>query len=255
MKRLKKLFVLMGCILLCGGCSSSSDSQPTKSEELFKDLDAIATYEKASEYFNENVHYYKHVAKQTNISTNQISFQENSELFNEDGKHSYISFTKYEDFYNVTIVKDEKYFGLFNEEDVLQENILNQDTEMQKMFYDSAQNDFMRPVSQQEGVKIIDSSREDKEGDIIVHIAYSLTNEDEETTFYQTVDTYINQEGYIYKELIQAYDDAEMKTLTYSTDVMMSDLNQKDSFDYESEVNKYKAYVGQSADEIAQFIQ
>lgn len=256
--KLKKVLLLMGCVMMSVGCSSSS-SQTSKMEELYKGLEAKETYEKVCDYFNENVHYFKRTVELVNPETNQCSNKMVEELYNVNGEHSYVSKQmmysdgKATSGFATVLSKDDIYMMGTDEEmkyvrtyfsDEEKEYFLND-------YYTSAQHDFLTPVQDSDTAKITSLTREDKDNEIVLELKYTYTYTSEEgtTVVYYLINSHINSDGYLCKEEIKGYSDEDYKTMVSSTVVELTNMNEKESLNFEEEVNALKAIEEKTIDE------
>lgn len=258
------MVVLFGCSNGEGlGASNNNGKEQSVAEKLYKDLDAKETYEKAIEYLNENVTYYKFKQIDENKKFESIII---TERFNEDGKYnqifsSYVNHKSDDPSASKEIIKDGKSSQLGSSNGVFGK-VLDISNES---YYESKQFPLFSVIYLREGFKLHDISKEEDGDHIIIKMKfennYNVMSYDEETqnyvdkgevhTKYQINETIIDSNGLIIEERVEPYADSTFeKKLDYSTTVWYGDFNKKTTFDYEEEKQKLKDLEGKDIDVI-----
>ncbi len=248
----KILFFTFLSVILLFGCNNGKEQ--SVADKLYKDLDAKETYEKAVEYFNENVTYvkYKQIAKdEVNDSVIIV------ERFNEGGKYNQIT-SIYNDKYSSYNYEP----GLFAEKEVLKNGkaslLLSSDGVFKalqdindKSYYESKQIPFFRVHYLRDGCKLLDISKEENGDHIVIKMKLQFTTI-QFTTIYQISEFIIDSNGLFIMQKYEPYTDStfEKKWGDCSSTVWYGDFNKKTTFDYEEERQKLKDLEGKDIDVI-----
>lgn len=244
----KVLFLTFLSMVVLFGCNNGKEQ--SVADKLYKDLDAKETYEKAVEYFNENVTYvkYKQIAKD-GLNDESVFIVER---FNEEGKYNQIT-SVYHDkcspynrepgsFVEKEILKNGKASLLLSSDGVFKEV---QDIN-DKSYYESKQIPFFRVHYLREGSKLLDISKEESGDHIVIKMKLQFT------TNYQISEFIIDSNGLFIMQKYEPYTDStfEKKVGDYSSTVWYGDFNKKTTFDYEEERQKLKDLEGKDIEVI-----
>lgn len=260
--KLRKLLLLGMCLGMICGCSSNDTKKEgtmadsdKKSINLYDGLDAKETYQKASDYFNEQMSYVKRIYVATDDKGEPVTIVCN-EMYNENAKRSGVlkSLSK-TDLSRFEVFKDEKYYRVFDGErqELSSEKQKEYYNKFQKNFYSRALDSSDDGNISQEIVKI---EREDKNKEIVLSMQYTYKlaqkskdgSKEWSKPTYNMINTYIDENGFIYKEENFTCDEnftnpKKTGTTTYS------DFNKKSSFDYDQEVKNIDKYKNMSVEE------
>lgn len=244
----KILFFTFLSMVVLFGCSNGKEQ--SVAEKLYKDLDAQETYEKAIEYFNENVTYVKLKSfyKDCVGGTETVTIREE---FNESGKYNQIYYIRTDSVRGssseVKILKDGEACGLFSYDNKFSE-LIDFGTE----FYESEQRPFLISVYSKEWLKILDTSKEEDGENIVIKMKVEATSKTSsgEQKSYQTLESTIDKNGLLTKEVVRAYSDSKFEKLTAEQSDLYENFNGKTTFDYEEEKQKLKDLEGKDIDVI-----
>ncbi len=256
------MVVLFGCSNGEGlGASNNNGKEQSVAEKLYKDLDAKETYEKAIEYFNENVTYVKRVDKEKQLTRV-------NEKYNENGKYTRLCYVYYvdeasEEHGQAFIYAYENCCDLYSSNHKFDE--LREYGGSGSYLYEQEQYPFMSSLYSAERGNVHDISKEEDGDHTVIKIKFENTNNvmsyDEETqwyvdkgevrTDYRIYEIIIDSSGLIIEERIISYTDSTFeKELGYPTTVQYSNFNKKTTFDYEEEKQKLKDLEGKDIDVI-----
>ncbi len=240
----KILFFTFLSMVVLFGCSNGKEQ--SVAEKLYKDLDAKETYEKAIEYFNENVTYVKlksfHKICVLGIETVTIR-----EEFNENGKYNQIFYNRVDlvsgPSSEVRILKDGEAHQLSS-----YDNKFGELNDLGTEFYESEQRPFLISVYSKEWLKILDASKEEDGENIVIKMKAEATSEGQKS--YQTHESTIDKNGLLTKEVVRVYSDSKFERLIVEQSDLYENFNKKTTFDYEEEKQKLKDLVGKDIDVI-----
>lgn len=250
---MKRILLLMICSITLFGCNSTDQK---KVMELYEGLDAKETYQRACDYFDETVSYYKEL----NIETPKADKESNpgvnyAEVYKDNGKKSgtikYIS-NAYSLF---TVFHNNKYYEQFSD------NVRELTEDQQKEYYDKRQGPFIKPLLQSSENEMskttfVSVERHDKGDDIIISVKYKKrsasvladgTKEWSEDR-YNIMEVYIGKNKLIYKIIVKECDENFENEYIINTNELY-DFNKKSNFDYDKEVKNLKKYENMNLNE------
>lgn len=240
----KILFFTFLSMVVLFGCSNGKEQ--SVADKLYKDLDAKETYEKAVEYFNENVTYVK-LRSFYKICVLGIETVTIREEFNENGKYNQIFYNRVDlesgPSSEVRILKDGEAHQLSS-----YDNKFGELNDLGTEFYESEQRPFLISVYSKEWLKILDVSKEEDGENIVIKMKAEATSEEQKS--YQTHESTIDKNGLLTKEVVRVYSDSKFERLIVEQSDLYENFNKKTTFDYEEEKQKLKDLVGKDIDVI-----
>ena len=264
----KILFFTFLSMVVLFGCSNGKEQ--SVADKLYKDLDAKETYEKAIEYFNENVTYvkYKHSWKQYEEIENEeeaILLGEDIsiiERFKENGKYNTISYAYMNSEFpsmSLYILKDGEGSVLLSKDRIFEDvRDLNKEYYENNVFstiiYLSEDDPLMTSIYGNEDVEVIDITKVEEDDNIVVKMRYvstvNLGYMGTKEIYYESY-IIIGSNGLIFETGSESYTDKtfEKKKGSPST-IRYSNFNGKTTFDYEEEKQKLKDLEGKDIDVI-----
>lgn len=256
--KFKKVLLLGLSLGIMWGCSTSGSDvvSQNKSSELYDGLNAQETYQKACNYFNENV-----------TSCTEISFEtpkggERSnpgvvyaKTYQENGKKSASISWVSEHISIFTVFHDNKYY------EQSFDDIIEYTEEKQKKLYNERQGPIIKPLlesseDEMSKTEFINVNRHNEGDEIIISVKYkrSLATEYADGTkewgknicFIRNI--YIGKDGLIYKTVGKECDDNFKDEYIIFT-AIISDINKKNSFSYDEEIGNIKKYENMTLEE------
>lgn len=259
----KKVTALVLCVMLLCGCGAS-DTKNNKtgeisnqsSTELYKGLDAKDTYQKACDYFDEKITYYKEINIETSTGGENanpgVSY---AEAYRENGKKSASIKWISSHLSMFTVYKDEKYHSQ------IYDDVTKYTAKEQKEEYNKRQGPFIKPLLQSKEddyskTEFVDIAREDKDGEIVISVKYKYKSasiyedgsKEWSESSYNIRETYIGKDGFIYKIIVKVCDEGFTNAHVSNTNTL-SDFNKKKTFDYDQEVKSLKKYENMGLEE------
>ncbi len=242
---MKKIILCLCLSLLCG-CSSEGGfigSDPSSQVLIYEGNNGEQTYKEAVKFFNDNVRSYEEYIIKNDTELINSYYRHNGGIdISEVNIYSYQGLSTL----SYTCYKGEKLYVLYLGEydyyqyEELDENYLNKE----KMYDD---------ILVQEGYRVLEIDRYDLKDEVKLVLkiedshAYNIGGE----FGYMIKEIYINQEGYIYKEEISYYSDANFKEeIDGKETIYYNKINDLKYTSIDNEIDMIKKCDGLSFEEI-----
>lgn len=242
---LKKLAIILVTAISLFGCSTS---KPT----AYEGMNAKDAFTSAIDKMNNELSYSKMIFELKGGESITEAYKENDEfkcVFQND----------FNGMYSCNLNDSGKGYYAGNDGNIMQFFSYDQENEPITKMYNS--------VFENEKSKILDTSREDKNGEIIITIKYSFESpkyddegnemKGEYQTIYISLTDTINEDGYLVKEIIERYEDeAFTKKIEDATQkVQFVDFNKKELKDFDKTRELIENCDGKTYEEFKESIQ
>lgn len=238
----KIVIVLLGMCLLYG-CGNGKTVDNDSDNIVYEGLDAKESYQKAVEYFNNQVNYYE-------VKVEDSGMTIYNEYYDLKDRFAMVSKELYEDdnysSINYTIIDGHNYYSVFpNEDETYSYSYADDYLATRETMYES--------VYDNSDIEVIDIERVDSKDSMVLRLKLKssiMQQENDEDIDYMLDEITIDNRGYIVAEKKTYYEEGFQKIIRIGENMTYSQFNQKDKNTLNKEIEIMKDCEGLNYEEI-----